>query len=859
MRACKSVSVRGMKLSSAAVAALAVFVLPQVAKAQTAAKGGGTGVEEIVVTAEKRKTQLQKTPSAISALSATKLESQGIVSTEQLQFNVPAMTFGQQSGYSFIALRGIGSDVTTTAAEPSVASYTDGIYMGSITQIMPEFDLQRIEVLRGPQGTLYGRNATGGVINYVTKPPSFENEVNLAVLLGSYQRGYVEGGVSGPIIDDVLAYRTSFHVEKRNGFRHNIARDQDEDALDQWSGRGFLLFTPTNNLSITLSGDYLSQKSSNPYLLITTASLDPTADPIRLPLGVFSQPASFFAAGGPGAGLLSPSDVARLDGGSIAKLFGLIEPGPLPPDPTKSTDFSVQTPTHYDVRSGGGSATISWDVGDVTVKSITGYRYSRLDFDQESAGFAVPNVYFFPAKQDSNQWTQEFNISGTSFDGNLDWLVGTFYYHEQARFATNVYLPASSDSVRAGLSLAAAPGSPYPFVLQNPDGSLRSLIDLANIWAPNVLSTTTIGGVDPLTGRYVRAGEIPSTAVLGFSVEQESQSYAGFGQATYKLTDQLRVTGGLRYTIDEKDVIRSNHSNLINTFSGPASLCDDRPEGEKWYALTGTAGIDYDLQEKTLLYAKYSRGYKAGGFNAGECNGAFNPEKLSAAEIGIKSIFGGGQFSISAAGFYYDYTDIQFTVFVNNTSSIRNAGAAELYGLEIEYQARPNFAPDLSIDGSMSWIHSEYTEGNPFSGDGLFTDTAGQGRFDIRGNQVLRSPTWKFAIGAQYEFDLGSSGTLTLRGDAAWSDKYYNDIFNGKAPFQGATIQPAFWQLSARAIWDLDDGRYQVQVFGENLTDDLYATNRVAFATPIPLVNVAGQFSAPRTFGLRVSMKLDGF
>jgi iron complex outermembrane receptor protein len=821
-----------------------------------------TGVEEIVVTAEKRQTKLQKTPSAITAISSTKLEAQGITGVESLQFNVPSMVFGDVSGYTFISIRGIGTDVTTTSAEPAVATYSDGVYTGSlITQALPEFDLERIEVLRGPQGTLYGRNATGGVINYISKGPSYEPEVNLAGIYGSYDRIAIDGSATGALVEDKLAFRLGGHYEQNDGYRKNIALDTHEYDLEEWSVRGALMADPNEDLKITLRGDYLEQETSNSYMLITTQAIPAIAGPLdlmvspELPLGIFSQPAAFFQAV---PGFLTDSDIAALNGGSIAEYLNMLtQPGPIAPSPDESLKFSDSIPARYDVKTGGTSLTIDWDVGNVSIKSITALRRGSLEFDQDSTGFAAPQVVFYPLRQSNTQWTQEFNISGTAFDDRMDWLVGAFYFHDDAKFATTVWLPGIGEYVQL-LSSLSDPDGPTAFNLSQP------LLPLYQIFQ-DITATAIQDGPNYILGGpgVVEDVTIPATAFLGFGLTQESESMAGFAQATYRITDELRITGGLRYTIDEKKVVRSKHSNLLLFFGGgnpaPVDLCHDVAESRKWYALTGTAGIDYDVAERTMIYAKYSAGYKAGGFNPGECHGAFNPEKLDAFEGGVKSVFGDGQFSANVAAFYYDYSDIQFTTYVPGASSIKNAGAAELYGLEIEFQAYPDGIPGFSVDGSVSWVHSEYTEGNPDRDDGLFFDVTNRDLLDIRGNNLIRSPEWKFSMGAQYEIDMGDSGALTLRGEASWTDTIYNDIFNGEATFQEGTTQPAYWLVNARAIWELEDGKYSIQLFGENLTDEYYAVNRVAFNTPTTLVSVAGQYAAPRTFGIRVAMKFDEF
>ena len=829
------------------------IVTPLLAQAQPSTQES-PDLEHIIVTAEKRKTELQKTPSAITAISSSRLESRNIAGVEQLQFNVPSMVFGQQSGYSFLTLRGVGTDTTTTAAEPSVATYQDGVYTGSlITQSIPDFDLERIEVLRGPQGTLYGRNATGGVINYITKAPSFDSEAKLSALIGNYEHGAIDASATGPLIDETLAYRVSAHLQQRDGYRRNINLGFKEDDLEHWGGRAALLYQPAETLGITLRGDYLRQETSNPYVFLSSQSVV-AFSPLDLlmstsaPLGVFSQPASFFEAN---PGLLSPGDIARLNGGSIADLMGFeSQPGPPPPDPEKTTDISTGIETRFDVTTWGSSMTIDVDVGAVNVKSISAYRFGQLTYDQDSTGFATRNVVFYPLDQSFNQWTQEFDISGTSFDEKLDWVVGAFAFHDESDFAAMVYLPLFGEYLTANISLADADG-PYVFNLSQP------ILDLLQI--PTLLATPSLSGRGYGDDGPVVADDIstvPSTAFLGPRASQESQSIAGFAQATYRLTDRLRLTGGVRYTIDEKDATRTFHSNLLVALGASASVCHEVEDSKHWDAVTGTAIIDYDAAERTLIYAKYSRGYKAGGFNPAECSGSFDPEFLSSYEAGIKSIFGSGQFSLNAAAFFYDYTNMQFATFVQNQSSIRNASAAELYGLEVEFHAVPGALRGFSIDGSASWVHSEYTEGNPFDPDGLFADPSGRARLDIRGNELIRSPRYRFALGAQYEIDLAETGRLTLRGESAWTDTIFNDVFNGQAPFQSATTQPAYWLLNARLIWELEDGRYQVQLFGENLTNELYATNRVAFNTPQTFVNVAGQFAAPRTFGFRATLRL---
>ena len=301
------------------------------------------------------------------------------------------------------------------------------------------------------------------------------------------------------------------------------------------------------------------------------------------------------------------------------------------------------------------------------------------------------------------------------------------------------------------------------------------------------------------------------------------------------------MTAGLRYTRDEKDVFRRLHSNFVPT----AALCETQSK-KSWTAWTGTAGVDFDLSDRAMLYGKVSRGYKAGGFNPAECTGSFNPEILWSYEAGLKSTLADNQLRVNLAGFYYDFSDIQFTTYLNNSSTIRNAADATLYGIEAEYMLAPRGLAGFSLDGSGSWIHSEY-------GSQLLQDPLGLATLDIKGNRLIRAPEWKLNFGAQQRIETANAGAFTLRGEAAYTSQIFHDVFNGEAPFQSQTREAPYWILNARLSWSSPGDRFQAQLFAENITNKLYAYSRVAAATG---AYVSGQFSPPRTYGIRLSMKL---
>lgn len=794
------------------------------AEAQTASdvpptEGEGQ-LKEIIVTAQKRSESIQRTPVAVSAFTSDTLEQQQINGVQQLQFNVPSLVFAQLTGYSQLSMRGIGSDLTVTAGEPTVATFQDGVYMGQLfAQSVPSFDLERIEVLRGPQGTLYGRNSTGGTINYITKPPSYDTAANFAATYGNYDRVAIEAGVTGGIVPDKVAARISVKYDRRDGYRFNLFDGKRYDANDHISAQGSLLIEPSSDIKLTLRGDISKQVTSAVQQFIAPLPTASNVSP-ETPVGIFSLPGPVLA-GIPG--LLSPADLALLGNRSIADLFGLSAPGSRGGDPTKSTDIANDFPSRTEVNLRGGSATLDWQIGEASLKSITAYRYSKLYIQTDNDGSSAAILYEDPIQQTSKQFTQELNLSGKAFDGRLDWLAGVFYLRDRASLKADLYLPSLGDLIVASGSLSTAAPPPV-FDLSRP--LIRNLLEL---------------GSDPLLGDTLNGGSPSSIAFLGFGAEQTSTSIAGFGQVTYRVADRLRLTAGLRYTRDEKEVFRRLHSNFVPT----AALCETDSK-KSWGAWTGTAGVDYEISDRSMVYGKVSRGYKAGGFNPAECTGSFNPEILWSYEAGLKSTVADNQLRLNLAGFYYDFSDIQFTTYLNSSSTIKNAADATLYGIEAEYTFAPRGLTGFALDGSGSWIHSEY-------GSQLLKDPLELATLDIGGNRLIRAPEWKLNFGAQQRIETASAGSFTLRGEASYTSQVFHDVFNGEAPFQAETREAPYWVFNARLNWMAPDDRFQAQLFVENIGNKLYSYSRVAAATG---AYISGQFSPPRTYGVRLSMKL---
>ncbi len=746
-------------------------------------------IEEIVVTAQKRETALQDTPISISALGEEQIERDNIQDFRDVAQQVPSMTFTQLQGYTQLSMRGVGTDLTNLAAETSVALYEDGVYRGAaFLQGTPSFDLERIEVLRGPQGTLYGRNATAGAANIISRRPTDDFEANAMVTLGSKALRQGNFGVAGPLIDGTLSGRASVVYLDRDGYRENLHTGNDVDDNNVKGARASLYWNPTDQLEFVLRGDITQQHASNGLFLVLASV--PTA------LGI--SPSNI------GGFLTAPNPDLR--GASLADVFGLTFPTATQPVLQDPDDLEVRhnVDAHRTIKQRGFSLTGTWTGDALTAKFIASHRDDSMQFLSDSDGTDLQELTN-DARQNNDQDTYELNLSGTLLNGDATWLLGAYYFKEEGQARFYYDLSALQTTFEAIFGIFGPGGAPLP------PGSLTAF------------------------GTQLKTGTGRAEPFLNFRITQESESKAVFGQTTWSATDALRLTLGARYTTDTKDV----HRELTLNLGG--APCDSQSDKD-WDQFTGTAIADYRLTDDVLTYVSVSRGYKAGGFNAGECSGAFNPENLTAYEVGVKSQAFEDRLQLNASVFKYTYKDIQVNRFIQNASSITNAAEADIRGLELELLALPT--DHLQLSGGLTFLNTEY------GGDATFSDPIiGGDPIPVDGNDLLRSPKWKLYAAVQYQW-MVPIGTITAKVDASYSGKYYFDVFEATLPNQSEMEQESYTIANFRVGWESNDGNYHVDAFVENFTDELYAETRQAIGTTGAII---GEFSTPRRYGLRVS------
>lgn len=720
---------------------IGAFAFPAAAHAQGADAGGR---DVITVTAQRREENLQDVPVAVTALSADQLDSRQIRDVTDLQAQIPNAVISNGTGTANSArifFRGVGEDESRGAIDPAVGVYVDGVYLGrTVGSLVDLVDIEQVEVLRGPQGTLYGRNTNGGAIKITSVKPQFENSGDLAVGLGSDERVSARG--TGNIaLGDQAAFRFSGMYKKRDGFHRlnpngseaTFARDGvgKEDVL---ALRGALRFDFNEAWSAVAAVDYTKDNS------------DPT-------------PSSIIAQSD------DPGVVTDVDGNIFT-----VEPAP---GVTCASSFAIGCFTNFGstVESFGVSLDISGDFENFSVSSLTSFR--KLD-DDLSTHISFP----FLQTTDQDQFTQEVILT-SDFDSPFNFVGGVYYYNEDVALVTNF-------------------------------GGLPADLDV------------------------------------------QTKSFAVFGQATYDITDQLTLTGGGRFTTEDRDFIGEGAGTVTPLV---ASLETDN--------VTYTAKLDYAITDDVLIYGSFATGFKSPGFasdcfSAAVCYEPVAEEELTSYEAGLRSEFADGAVIFNATYFYNDYENLQISATLPTGGFTRaNIAAARIQGVEVETSWYP--VEGLSFYAHASWLDAEYRDLTATQA-GLITTTRtsptftpgptctgittmpGDAGFDAQligcglALELKNAPQFKAGGGFSYTAPVGA-GNITLGSDIAYEDDSFGLVGNNP----GSLIQPGF-RMNARIAYAPEGERWRVAVWAKNLTDREYfrATTTVNHVYAAP----------PRTWGV---------
>jgi iron complex outermembrane receptor protein len=721
----------------------------------------------ITVTSEKRAESIQDVPLSVTAVSGEALGAAGIVDLSTLDKLAPGLQFGQSGTDARPAIRGARTENVSVQQDPIVSFYVDGVYRSLTSQALASMvDVDRVEVLRGPQGTLYGRNAFGGAVNVISNAPSAEPEYGASVLYGNYDRVRVEGYGNVPLSDDLflrVAISSDTHEPIiENSFNPEAGlRDKDEQYV-----RAALRWEPTDALDLTLRASRWQQ-----------GGLGNSEFGAKL-MGRALNRTNLAAV------LTSPIERVnpRVGGGN----------SPVPADPyTIDYDYVPVLDTVQD----SVDAELNYDLGWANFKALVGYadfstlRTADTDLSRFSSGFA--------GQQDEvESWSQEFQLASTT-DGPLEWTTGAYFLQEK----------------KSGL-----------FIFDR-------------------LFTT-----DALTNR-------PTTTVAPVGSDFNSlakvdvDSYAIYGQATYSLTDALRLTAGLRYTEDEKDFSRvttgqnTTPITFLTNAGAPAPVFRDTATFDK---TTWKLGGEYDLTEDNLIYASASTGFQSGGFNnsadAVTGGASFDPQEVQAYEIGSKNVFLDGNMIVNLAIFQNEYEDLLANEFVTVGAGTvvtisTNAGEAKATGIEIDASWAASDALLLSANASFQNAEfGRYVIAEPISG----------AQIDLDGRQVALMPEFTLNLGGTYDIALSGGGRITPSANLYYSSDYVSNDVGYEF-----SRQDAFSKLDLRLTYNAPEDAWYAEIFGDNITDEATINRTVIFGQGAIVQN----FANPSMYGVRLGFK----
>ncbi len=823
---------------------------PAPQEAQTADEGA-TG--DIIVTATRRSEALSDIPLAVSAVTAASLANSGasdIRALNQLSPSLLVSSTSSEAAAGGARIRGIGTVGDNPGLESSVATFVDGVYRNRAGVGLSELGaIDRIEVLRGPQGTLFGRNASAGLISVITAKPSFNFGATGEATYGNYETIRVGGGVTGPL-SETIAARVDGIYFKRDGFLRDVVSGRDINNRDRWLVRGQLLFQPNDDLSVRIIGDYADRKEEC--------------------CGATYLPGQNVSRATDGRLVFSPNSIAGIE----RALGGIIS------DNTFKRDVSITPGINYrgDVKDWGISGELNYSFGDINLTSITAYRDWKLvrgtDADYNNLSILQrPGTDGNAQRQSFQTFTQELRLQGSAFDDHLDWLIGGYYANEKLKLRDNVeygsdYERFANCLLIAGvLPTALAPSPTGCISVPVVQGTIATLNSLP-IGDPRRASIPTLSALianpaRPGFGSIAAALGQPTLTLNGIRIDdnyaQTSQNFAIFTHNVIKFTDWASLTLGARYTNEKKTLdatlrdtntfcaaVRASPLAALGTLpcvinNVPGNSYSQSGANKSEDKITGTAVLSIKPVDDLLVYISYSRGYKAGGFNldrAGLTYGApnlnqltFEPEIVNSFEFGYKLNKPG--FDLNIAAFYQKFGGFQLNTFngvnfivvnvdsckaslngldrdlINNNSpcTAGSKSGVSSKGLEIEAFLRP--ARHIAVNLGLTYTNTSY--GNDLIGvNGTSFPAA---LFQLPGRRLSNSSEYVATGSFSWTPPLGDSGMSGL----LYADTRLQSDTNTGSDLDIEKVQDAFVVVNARIGLRGSEQKWALELWAQNI------------------------------------------
>ncbi|MEO6078195.1 MAG: TonB-dependent receptor [Steroidobacteraceae bacterium] len=786
-------------MNSRAISAAVTLAIATCGSNAAIAAEEDTTLDEVVVTAQFREQNLQTTPLSITAVTGEMMENRSQTNIAEVASQAPNVTLkaqGAQYGPSMGAsIRGVGQFDFNPALEPGVGIYVDDVYYATLTgSVLDLLDLERIEILRGPQGTLAGRNSIGGAVKLYSKKPTGSSAGSLQATYGSRHRVELRGSSDFTLGENLFA-----HIAGVSKQQDGPVKRLDYGCMNPTSGVPILSSTGANCVLGTM-GDVnydavkLALRWKPSENLEIGASIDYTNDD-RTPAGSVMVQGSTAVNGniqpvqGPG-GTALPLSTFVVPRGSFYNYATFYNPKGTYTRPSNGATTPMLE-TRPDIRSKfrgwGGSFNVDWILAEsLSLKSITAYRSYDSYFSNDNDLSPLANSLGFGTTA-FRSFSQEVRLNGAALtEDRLEYTLGAYYSDQKTQYATTQDLR-------------------YP-----------------------ATGLTQFMGDDPVN----------------------ADSKAVFGHLGYKIIDPLTVNLGLRYTEEHKDYTfrRRTYAGALHPTLG---LLDGKRSDYDGSEVDYRINLQYQLTDAVMTYAQFATGFKGGGISPRPFSVAqavkFDPEKLKSYEVGFKSDLFDRRLRVNASAFFSKYTDMQLLLTncpqfppASPCQLIANAGNAEMQGVELESTWRPTRA--WSMDVSASYLDFKYTYINPDAGGP--TRPAGP----QYGMDPPYMPPLKFSLGTQYEFPLAGGSSLTARADMSWQGRLFTSGSNATTN----RISP-YGVGNARLTWRNGEGDWEASLEATNITDKYYFVTRYDLFTSTGVTD--GQPGRPREYALTVKRR----
>jgi len=808
-------------------------------------------IEEIIVTSQRRAESVQEVPIAITAIADTMLRNSGIDDIKELTQLAPSLqasSTNSETQGTVIRIRGVGTQGNNPAFESAVGVFIDGVYRSRPGAALAELlDVERVEIMRGPQGTLFGRNTSAGAISIITAKPQFEAGGYVEAMFGNFNAYDIRGSVWGPLVEDKIAVRLSGLIGSRDGLIDDLTSGNDINTRDRNIVKGQVLFTPNEDVELRVIADFRSTSEDCCFAVHW--------------------------------------DERPLGGAPAPIITNILEPGGQvsPPNPfARNAVVTAGRPLQHDVDDWGVSAELIWQLGDVELTSLTAYRdftsNRHQDIDFTGADY-LDNI-----REDGiENFTQEFRLAGEN--GRLNWIIGAFYADESIALDASIIHGAQYESflnLRSGPLVAGIYGAAL---------GVSNYTELADVLSG--------GAVAPGTGWA------EGTGAIGDRFESDNSSFAIFTHNVFELTDRWDLTLGLRWTQEDKRGTSNLNNDPANSpgcltvlplfqtlpnftmddlgiipgdlrrvkdvlatlgclaLTSPAFEYDLEQNDDE---VSGTLGLSYRPNDDLMIFGSYSRGFKAGGINLDRAgtfltlpgdntdplnflDPRFKPETVDAYELGLKSTLFDGRAFLNVAVFLEEFENFQLNTFTGFSFIPESVEEVETSGVEVDLQARLTENLDLIL--GVAYAKTDYGDNLTDTSNKLINDRGFRTGTSLlpdasalSGRQLTNAPRSVVTASLTWNKPISSNLELLANATARWQD----DINTG-SDLDPEKDEPAYTIVNARIGLGQAEGTWSLEAWGNNLLDEEFA--QVAFDIPLQSNNGFGAFlGEQRTYGL---------